>query len=201
MPAIAEPLIEPSVERRPTALDWLGHVAMLFGMTFVGALGCGLSALVVWCGALVWEQVRRAVAWSAADAWWMVPLWIAVAAFSFAVPVLSLIGIVKRLRRGPLRPAPTDACGDLRGSVLRRIRGLILGLMCLPLVGLCLWLGYTAAAAWSRGRFKLNEAAQEPWMWGLLAVLCLVILTSVVGLISAGRTVFQPNPPIGGEEE
>ena len=195
----APPADDPS-RPRASAAAWAGHLLMLAGMTVTGLIGCGLAAMVVWVSEAVWREIRRATAWSAIDAWWMVPLFLAVAAFSFAVPVACAIGVYRRVRRGPAPPPPGDEAGDLRGAVVRRGRGLMLAGMCLPLVGFCLWIMYALFGDWSRRAFTLAEAAAEPSAWGLLGVYTLMIFASAAGLASAARTVLTPGrgPPPGG---
>lgn len=198
--APASPTDAPPPPRPATAWDWAGHLFMLAGTAVVGLFGCGLAGLVVWVGGLVWREIRRAVAWSAADAWWMLPLWLAVAAFSFAIPVVSVVGFVRRLRRGPVRPPVGDESGNVRGAVLRRGRGAALGLLCLPLTLSCLWIGFVVIQAFTRGPFEISEAVRSPYAWIGFGGYWLLIVTSSAGLVSAARTVFTPpaGPPPGG---
>ena len=195
----APPADDPS-RPRASAAAWAGHLLMLAAMTVVGLIGCGLAAMVVWVSGAVWREVRRAVAWSAIDAWWMVPLFLAVAAFSFAIPVACAVGVYRRARRGPAPPPPGDEAGNLKGAVVRRGRGLMLAGMCLPLVGFCLWIVYVLFGAWWRGAFVPAEAAAEPFAWALLGVYSLMVFASAAGLVSAARTVLRPGqgPPPGG---
>ena len=196
-------LNDPAVVRKPTAWEWAAHLLMLTATAVTGLVGCGLAGLVVWASGRVWQEIQRSVAWSPIDSWWMVPLALAVAAFSFAVPIVCAVGVYRRARRGPLRPPNGDEAGNLRGAVVRRGRGLMLGLLCLPLVGLCLWTGYLFATEWLRGRFDVAESAVDPVFWVLLGIYSFMIFTSALGLASAVRTVFAPapSPPPGGSWE